>query len=58
MNQQNKKDSIIKLLNEDIKYCKKHKIINDEYKNLIKMRDVVLNNELTEQELNNYYEWF
>ena len=58
MKTQDKKEIIIKLLNEGIKYCKKHKIINDEYNNLVKMKNVVLNNELTEQELNNYYEWF
>ena len=58
MKTQDKKDIIIKLLNEDINYCKKHKIINDEYKNFVKMKNVVENNELTEQEINNYYEWF
>ena len=58
MNQQYKKDIIINFLNEDIKYCKKHKIFNNEYDTLLKMKNAVLNNELTEQELNNYYEYF
>lgn len=54
----NKIDKIIKALNTDMRYYMKNKIFNDDYKDILRTKQDLLQNKLTNEEIDRLYDWF
>jgi hypothetical protein len=52
----NKIDKILQSLNNDIKYYMKNKIFNDDYKDTIRTKTDLLQNKLSNEEIDRLYD--